>query len=93
MIPRSLATERMRPGSEWHELVIRASLAAPERWAGPAHGALERWDFGVTGRSLFEAFSRHDRLSKFAAGMTPEQHDLVWSDPSPEAQALRRVMR
>lgn len=93
MIPRSPATERMRPGSEWHELVVFASLAAPERWAGPPHGHPSRWDWGRTLRSMCEAFSRHERLRKFAAGMTPEQRDLVWSDPSPEAAELRRVMR
>lgn len=83
----------MRPGSEWWELVIRASLAKPERWAGPAHGTPPRWDWSLTARDLLEAVGRHERMQRYAAGLTPEQRQAAWSDPSPEAAALRRVMR
>jgi hypothetical protein len=73
--------------------VIRAQLANPERWGGPAHGSPQRYDFGATARSLYEAQRRHVQLERFAAGMTPQQRDAVWSDPSPEAAAIRSVMR
>lgn len=92
VIPRSISSMLHRPGSEWYELVIRAQLKWPER-SGVPHGHARRWDWGITVRSLFEATQRHERLMRFARGMTPEQYEAAWSDPSPEAAQLRKVMR
>ena len=90
---RSPAAQRTRPGSEWWELVVHASLAAPERWAGPRHGAPERWDWGRTLRTLVDAIQRREHLDRVARNLTPEQQAALWSDPSPEAAELRRVAR
>lgn len=79
------------PGSQHHELVIAASLRHPEL-AGPRHGHPSRWDWGVTYRSALEAQQRHARLKRFAAQMTPDERAALWSDPSPEAAELRRVV-
>lgn len=84
---------REREGSEWWELVIRGSLAVPERWAGPPHGHPTRWDWGFTVRSMAEAEQRREHLERLARNMTPEQLAELWQDPSEQAAALRRVMR
>lgn len=90
---RAPAAIRHRPGSEWWELVLHASLVLPERWGGPPHGAPDRWDWGMTGYSLGEALAKHDHLLRVARNLTPEQRDAIWQDPSEQAAALRRVMR
>lgn len=84
---------RLRPGSEWWELVIHASLVDPERWAGPPHGHPSRWDWGFTLRSLVESMQRYEHLRRIVANLTPEQHAELWSDTSEQAARLRRVMR
>src|ERR1044071_7092524 len=88
LLSRSLATARMRPGSEWHELVVHASLASPERWGGPPHGDPRRWDWGATAYSLGMAMNRYAHLERLARNLTPDQRDALWSDPSPEAAAV-----
>lgn len=92
LLPRSPATELHRPGSEWHELVVRASLANPERWSGPPHGAPQRWDWGVTLATLFRCWRRRVHLERVARNLTPEQVDALWSDPSDEARELRKLV-
>lgn len=89
---RSPAALQLKPGSEWHELVVHASLAAPERWGGPQHGHPARWDWGMTGHSLGEELARHDHLLRIVRNLTPEQRDALWSDVSPAAARLREVM-
>lgn len=90
---RAPATLRQRPGSEWWELVLHGTLTAPERWAGPPHGAMPRWDWGTTGYSLGEALQRHDHLLRVARNLSPEQRDALWADTDPRAAELRRAMR
>lgn len=89
---RAPAALRLRPGSEWWELVLHGALAAPERWAGPAHGDPLRWDWGFTARTLDAAFQRRAHLERVARNLTPEQHAALWQDPSEQAAALRRAM-
>lgn len=83
---------RPRAGSEWWELVVHATLTAPERWGGPPHGDPRRWDWGATAHSLGEALARHDHLVRAARNLTPQQLDALWSDVSLEAAQLRRVV-
>lgn len=79
------------PGSQHLEFVIAGSLRRPEL-SGPPHGNPQRWNWGVTLRSLAEACQRRARLERFAAGMTAEERDALWGDSSLEAAELRRVM-
>lgn len=87
------AAARHRPGSEWWELVIHASLTAPERWAGPQHGHPSRWSWDFTARTLHDALQRHQHVRRIARNLTPEQQAALWQDTSPQAAELRRAMR
>lgn len=74
------------PGSQHLEAAIAVAVRNPQR-VGAAQ------DRGIDARSLAEAQQRHARLEAAASRLTAEERDAVWSDPSPEAMALRRVMR
>lgn len=88
---RTPAVVRLRPGSEWWELVLHGTLAAPERWGGPAHGDPQRWDWGATADSLGRAFQRREHLQRVVRNLTPEQQAALWQDTSPQAAELRRM--
>lgn len=91
LLPIAVSAAPLLPqtGSEWAELAVHIGTRRPERW--PPLRPL-RWEgSGAMVRSLAEAQQKHERLVKFARSMTPEQRDALWSDPSPEAAALRRV--
>lgn len=81
--------KRLPTGSEWAFAVIEAGK---QGHAGPLHGDPSRWDWGVTVKSLMLAFKRHEMLVDFARGLTAEQRDALWSDPSEEAARVRRVV-
>lgn len=78
------------PGSEWHEAVIRAGKLG---LATSTHGALDRWDWGVTFATMEQAFRRHERMVALAKGLTPEQVAALWTTDDPRAAALRKVLR
>lgn len=80
---------RLPTGSEWAHAAIEAGK---QGYGGPPHGDASRWDWGLTLRSLDVAFQRHKMLREFVAGMTAEQKDALWSDPSEEAARVRRVV-
>lgn len=80
--------KRLPTGSEWLDGVIRAGM---QGYGGPPHGDSSRWDWGLTLRTLDVAMQRHKMLCEFVEGMTPEQKDALWSDPSEEAARVRRL--
>lgn len=87
---RNVEPADLKPGSEWLEAVITAGVRG---FGGPPHGHESRWDFGWTLKTLDIAMQKHRRLAQYAAEMSPTERDAVWADPSPEAEAMRRVMR
>lgn len=80
------------PGSQWLELVIHTSLQRPERWGNQQHGHVDHWDWGYVLHNELEAWRRHKHLERVASNLTPEQRDALWSDPSDEARALRKMV-
>lgn len=78
------------PGSQHLEAVITAGVRG---FGGPPHGHESRWDWSVTLKSLSYAMQRHERLATYAKDMSPAEREAVWADPSPEAEAMRRVLR
>lgn len=77
-------------GAAWHYAVIRSGLLGHVE---TRHGARDRWDWGVTVRTLDAAQQRHGRLQALADGLTPEQKAALWADPSEQAKVLRRFVR
>ena len=76
-------------GSEHLEAVISTGL----RYAVPHHGSSDRWDWGVTIRSIDFALQRHKMLVEWVKDMTPEQRAAAWELAGPEGERLRRLMR
>lgn len=93
LLPIAAAAAQLLPrtGSEWAELAVHVGTRRPERWT--RFRPLEWEGSGAMVRSLAEAQQRHERLARFARGMTAEQREALWQDPSDEAAELRRVMR
>lgn len=95
LLPIRVTAAKLLPesGSEWCELAIRIGVRRPERWlAFRAEGW--QWDErGITVRSLAEALQHRATVERVARNLTPEQREALWSDPSPEAAELRRLMR
>ena len=81
---------RLPPGAEWYEAVIRSGLAG---YGGPPHGDSSRWDWGVTASTLRLATDRHQRMQRIVDDMTPEQRMALWSDGSPIAAQMRKLVR
>lgn len=59
----------------------------------PGHGAMCRWDWGVTASTLALAWQRRERLQRMLDDMTPEQRAALWSETSPLAAELRKLAR
>lgn len=85
----SLLAERF-DGAAHHHAVICSGLRGH---VSTRHGASDRWDWGVTLRSLEVAQERHARLQALADSLTPDQRMAVWSDDSEQARTLRRFCR
>lgn len=88
MTPADLANRF--DGAAHHHAVICSGMRGH---VSTRHGARDRWDWGLTLRSLEVAQERHARLQALADSLTPEQRAALWFDAREQAKVLRRLAR